>query len=96
MFEKIETGFVNGETYYIKLKEGQIMGNLIFNGYGHNILNLWFNVPDKNVCYVFKINEIDIYRYVTNEEFLKKRKEIYHCKCLNTILKRLIDDSFMW
>jgi len=45
------------------------------------------------------IIEIDIdmnefYRYVSKEEFYKKVKEKYDTKCLNIILKRLVDETF--
>ena len=35
-----------------------------------------------------------IYRRISKEEYLKKVKEKYDHKCLNIILKRLIDESF--
>jgi hypothetical protein len=38
----------------------------------------------------------DFYRYVSKEEFYAKVKEKYDVKCLNIILKRLIDESFAW
>ena len=47
------------------------------------------------------IIEIDIdmnkfYRYISKEEYFKKVKEKYDSKCLNIILKRLVDESFEW
>jgi len=35
-----------------------------------------------------------IYRRISKKEFYKKVKEKYDAKCLNIILKRLIDESF--
>jgi len=47
------------------------------------------------------IIEIDIdmnkfYRYISKEEYYAKVKEKYDAKCLNIILKRLVDESFVW
>ena len=36
------------------------------------------------------------YKYITNKDYFKKVKEKYDAKCLNIILKRLIDESFVW
>jgi hypothetical protein len=36
----------------------------------------------------------DFYRYISKEEYFKKVKEKYDHKCLNIILKRLVDESF--
>ena len=36
----------------------------------------------------------EFYRYVSKEEYYAKVKEKYDAKCLNIILKRLIDESF--
>ena len=38
----------------------------------------------------------DFYRYVSKEEFYKKVKEKYDVTCLNIVLKRLVDESFVW
>lgn len=38
----------------------------------------------------------DFYRYVSKEEFYKKVKEKYDVKCLNIVLKRLVDETFVW
>lgn len=45
------------------------------------------------------IIEIDVdmnefYRYISKEEYFKKVKEKYDYKCLNIILKRLVDETF--
>jgi len=37
-----------------------------------------------------------IYRRISKKEFYKKVKEKYDAKCLNIVLKRLIDESFQW
>lgn len=97
MLEQIKSGFVKGETYYVKLKKGDIIvGDLLFDTYDYSKTALWFDTPNKRIGYIFVLNEIIIYRYVSHEEYLKKRKEKYDCNCLNTILKRLINETFKW
>ena len=94
MIEQIKSRIVTGKSYYVKRKNGDIMGNLIFESYNQSKKAVWFYVPNKPYAYLFQLNEIIIYRYVTNEEYLKKVKEKYDHKCLNIILKRLVDESF--
>jgi hypothetical protein len=36
------------------------------------------------------------YKYITKKDYFKKMKEKYDAKCLNIILKRLVDESFEW
>jgi coproporphyrinogen III oxidase len=36
------------------------------------------------------------YKYVTKKDFLKKVKEKYDAKCLDIVLKRLVDESLEW
>ena len=96
MIERIKSGIVRGETYYVKRKNGDILDDLIFESYNQSKTAAWFYVPKKPYAYLLQLNEIIIYRYVTNEEYLKKLKEKYDCKCLNIILKRLVDESFQW
>jgi hypothetical protein len=40
------------------------------------------------------LTETIIHRCITKEEFYKKVKEKYDAKCLNIILKRLVDETF--
>ena len=47
------------------------------------------------------IIEIDVdmnkfYRYISKEEYFKKLKEKYDVKCLNIVLKRIINETFIW
>ena len=96
MIQKIKSELLRGELYYIKRKNGEIMGNLIFESYNQSKTAMWFYVPNKPYAYLFQFNEIIVYRYITNEEYLKKVKEKYDANCLNIILKRLVDESFEW
>lgn len=39
---------------------------------------------------------ISVYRDVSEEEYKAKLKEKYDAKCLDVVLKRLVDESFKW
>ena len=100
MFELIDNyDMKEGEMYFIKRFE-TILGELIFVKY-HTFENLTvtfatFSYPYmcgySNLC----LFTLSIYRYVSEEEYWEKVKEKYDAKCLNIVLKRLIDDSFEW
>ena len=36
------------------------------------------------------------YKYITKKDYFKKMKEKYDAKCLDIVLKRLVDESFQW
>ena len=46
--------------------------------------------------YLFNIHLNDFYRYVSPEEYIRKRKEKYDQTCLNIVLKRLVNENFEW
>jgi len=46
--------------------------------------------------YLFNIHLNDFYRYVSPDEYIKKRREKYDAKCLDIVLKRLINETFEW
>ena len=105
MFEQINSGFVKGETYYVK-KKGNfgyfayfnfIMGDLLFDDYNYSKTGAWFDIPHKGgECYYFELNDIIIYRYITKKEYFAKVKEKYDSTCLNIVLKRLVNETFEW
>jgi len=94
---------IKGEKYFVKRKKiyvhtikrdnyyGIFDGyNEIFEGFG------WFKSFN-----VYDLVELDLclnefYRYISKEEYYEKLKEKYDSKCLNIILKRLVDESFQW
>jgi hypothetical protein len=39
---------------------------------------------------------LDFYRYISKKEFYTKVKEKYDAKCLDIILKRIVNDDFTW
>ena len=80
---------VEGDKYYVVQYRGAVVeGDLIYIG------RHFFNYPNSNQT--FQINErfYNFYRYVSKYEYYMKIKEKYDSKCLNIVLKRLIDESF--
>lgn len=96
MLEQIECELVRTEMYYVKRKNGDIMGNLIFESYNQSKQAVWCYVPNKPYAYLFQLNEIIIYRYISNKEYYVKIKEKYDDKCLDIVLKRLVNETFEW
>ena len=96
MFEQINSGFVKGETYYVKIKKGIIIGDLLFDTYDYSKTGGWFDTPYKRCGYYFQVNDIIVYRYITKKEYYAKVKEKYECTCLNLVLKRLVNETFEW
>ncbi len=96
MFQKIYSGFVIGETYYVKTIKGKIVGDVIFDNYIYSKTCVWFRDIVGHCGYLFQLNEINIYRYVSEEEYYEKLKEKYDLHCLNSVLKRVIDETFEW
>lgn len=105
MFEQITSGFIKGEIYYIKKKGNLghfgwfnfIKGDLLFHHYNYSKSGVWFDIPHKRgECYYFELNDIIIYRYITKKEYFAKVKEKYDSKCLNIVLKRLVNETFEW
>ena len=91
----MKSGFVEGETYYVKMKNNDvILGDLIFTDYSDTQLwfssnrGLWFHDINGRYIYLFELNEINIYRYVTEEHSEKYDQS-------SIILKRLLD-IFVW
>jgi len=96
MFEQIKCEFIKGETYYVKTVKGAFMEDLLFDRYNYSKTGAWFNDIVGNYAYLFQLNEVNIYRYVSEKEYSAKLKEKYHINCLNSVLKRLVDESFVW
>jgi hypothetical protein len=88
-----------GEKYYIKRKPRylQVQKNSIgifeshdaeFDGFGT------FTILNNEIEFDFDL--IEIYRFVTSKEYYIKLKEKYDLKCLDIILKRLVNETFEW
>jgi len=97
MFQQIYDEFVEGESYYIKnVKNSNIKGHLIFTHYSHSRTECWFDDISGHYGYLLELDKITIYKHVSKKEYYAKLKEKYDDKCLNIILKRLVDESFEW
>jgi hypothetical protein len=85
-----------GEMYFIKNRE-YIIGEVLFSAYHKSSQPfIVFGYPYRTGYSYLKVKDISIYRYVTPKEYWEKVKEKYDSKCLNIVLKRLVDESFQW
>jgi len=91
MLEEVDINqLIIGQSYFINRNEWDL-GEVIFNGYQYPIV--WVTFIDKNILCKLEINNT-FYRCVSKEEYYKKIKEKYDAKCLNIILKRLVNETF--
>ena len=98
MFKLIDAlDMKEGEMYFIK-NRNFIMGEVLFAKYHQNNSQpfIVFRYPYKSGCYYVEVKDISVYRYVSEEEYCAKVKEKYDSKCLDIVLKRLVDESFQW
>jgi hypothetical protein len=98
MFELIHAmDMKKGEMYFLKNCD-TIIGEVIFVKYqkpgSQNFAT--FTYPYMSGYSHMWINNISVYRYVSEEEYWAKVKEKYDAKCLDIVLKRLVDESFQW
>ncbi len=103
MYQEVqEDELINGEKYYVKRKKRKNNMN-IKNFHGIFIGSEFEGFAWFKICNEFNhtIDSIELdsqlntfYRYVIKEEFYAKVKEKYDHKCLNIILKRLIDQTY--
>ncbi len=88
---------IKGEKYYVKRKK------FLHSHPLNTFICIFDEYIDKDFVWVTTILDIkldielnEFYRYVRKEEYYAKLKEKYDHKCLNIILKRLVDESFAW
>lgn len=94
MLEEVDINqLIIGQSYFINRNEWDL-GDAIFNSYQYPVV--WVTFIDKNIHCELEINKNKFYKNVTKEEYYAKVKEKYDSKCLNIILKRLVDESFVW
>ena len=96
MFQQIYSDFVKGETYCVKFIKGEFIGDLIFTHYSYSKTGVWFDDTTGHYGYLLQLNEVKIYRHVSQEEYYTKLKKKYDDKCLNSVLKRLVNEHFEW
>ena len=98
MFELIDAlDMKEGEIYFIKNRQF-IIGEVLFVKFYQNNIQPFIVIryPYMSGYSQFKVKDISVYRYVSEEEYWAKVKEKYDAKCLNIVLKRLVDESFRW
>lgn len=94
MLEEVEINKLTiGQYYFINRNEWDL-GDAIFNGYEYPVV--WVTFIDKNIHCKLDINKNKFYRFITKEDYYAKVKEKYDSKCLNIVLKRLVDETFVW
>jgi hypothetical protein len=104
MFELIDVASMKeGTMYFIKrfdsIRFYYIIGEVIFIKYNKTPSGQYFATFEYS--YVsgrshISLSVIHVYRYVSEEEYRAKVKEKYDAKCLDVVLKRLVDESFEW
>ena len=100
MFELIDNyDMKEGEMYFIK-RDASILGEMIFVKY-HTFDNLTVTFATFTYPYMFVYSNlclftISVYRYVSEEEYFAKVKEKYDAKCLDIVLKRVVNETFKW
>ena len=94
MLELIDgNNLIINDYYYVKCKkEDRHVQFLEYDNIGG--VNFAVCLCMNHIVYLYTGNIY--YRYVTNAEYFKKVKEKYDVKCLNIVLKSLIDESFVW
>jgi hypothetical protein len=99
MFELVKGKLIYGESYYVKTFFYNYDG--IFDGYNDVFKNFaWFKITNYNqlneVYQSYELIEINniFYRHVSKKEYYEKIKEKYDAKCLNIVLKRLVNETF--
>jgi len=91
MFQQMHCDhLIKGELYCVIHNFLERKENLVFDG------NSFFKYPDSNYSFQIHLRMNTFYRYINKEEYYTKVKEKYDAKCLNTVLKNLIDESFEW
>jgi hypothetical protein len=87
-----------GDMYFLK-KLNAIIGEIIFVKYqipSNGQPFITYTYPYMSGYSNTRVKNISVYRYVSEEEYKAKVKEKYDAKCLDIILKRLVDESFQW
>jgi hypothetical protein len=102
MFQLIDkVDMKEGERYCVK-RFDTIIGDLTFVKY-HTFINSSFatfhsSLPGYSSFGYSNLwlDTICVYRIIGEKEYYEKMKEKYDTKCLNVVLKKIIDESFEW
>ena len=90
-----------GEKYYVKKEKLFVHSrkikdfDCIFDGYGEYEGFVWVKLSDL-LDVELDLDMNTFYRYISKEEYYAKVKEKYDHKCLNIVLKRLVNETFEW
>jgi hypothetical protein len=91
MLEQIDCDrLIKGQMYCVIHNFLERKENLIFDGYS------FFKYPDSNYSFQLHLSANNFYRYVSDAEYYAKLKEKYDSKCLDIVLKRLVNETFSW
>jgi hypothetical protein len=91
MLEQIDCDrLIKGQMYCVIHNFLERKENLIFDGYS------FFKYPDSNYSFQLHLRMNTFYRYVSDEEYYMKVKEKYDSKCLDIVLKQLVNETFSW
>ena len=99
MFEEIhELDLIEGELYLIINPVFEIrIEKATMISYTSTRDQKYYGIQyDNNGLDTIILESTTFYRYVSDEEYKKKVREKYNDRCLDIVLKRLIDDSFDW
>ena len=91
---------IEGKKYYVKRKKKylQILNKYecVFEQYNKEFQGFAWVIISNAIPIELDLELNDFYRYVSKEDYYAKVKEKYDDKCLNIILKRLVDENFEW
>ena len=104
LFELVNNELIKGVRYYIKdyytinKKYTEIYATVIEYVDEHIDGDRSVGLFRAHAYYSFyqNLDQTIIYRRISKEEYYEKVKEKYDRKCLDIILKRLLDESFAW
>ena len=96
MFELVDgTKLIKDENYFVKGYKDRTIQFLDYDTLGGVDIALCRCLYTNSVIYLF-IDVNQYYRYISKKEYQAKLKIKYDAKCLDIILKRLVDESFEW
>ena len=96
MLEKINgCNLLPGEFYFIKSPIANIrIRKARMIRYNEEASGL-FDAPTYGMCLI-DLHGWIFYRYVSCEEYKEKVREKYNARCLDIVLKRLVNETFTW
>ena len=96
MFELIDgMKLIKDESYFVKGYKDRTIQFLDYDTLGGVDIAVCRCLYTNRVIYLY-INVNQYYRYISKKEYQSKLKIKYDAKCLDIILKRLVDESFEW